>query len=122
MQAQRAIGLVVGLILVVIGSGAATVAHAPTFALDSRADAVDTTPGDGICATAALPSEGVRCTLRAAIQEANALAGADLISLPPGTYLITLLGNADDAGVTGDLDVTSEITIVGAGRSASIID
>ena len=38
-----------------------------TFTVNSTADAVDATLGDGICATAT----GI-CTLRAAVQEANA--------------------------------------------------
>ncbi len=45
------------------------VAHSATFAVNSTADAVDTSPGNGICATA-----GGVCTLRAAIQEANTFA------------------------------------------------
>lgn len=47
---------------------------AATFTVDSTGDEVDLSPGNGICAT----SLGT-CTLRAAIQEANALAGADNI-------------------------------------------
>ena len=42
-------------------------ATAATFYVDSEIDAVDALPGDGVCAT----STGT-CTLRAAIQEANA--------------------------------------------------
>ncbi|MCP3980130.1 MAG: right-handed parallel beta-helix repeat-containing protein [bacterium] len=44
------------------------------FTVNSTADSVDVTPGDGICATAA-----ATCTLRAAIQESNAFAGVHLI-------------------------------------------
>jgi CSLREA domain-containing protein len=52
-------------------------AHAATFTVDSTGDGADQTPGDGNCQTAPpVP----RCTLRAAIQEANALAGADIIA------------------------------------------
>ncbi len=43
--------------------------------VDSTGDAADTSPGDGVCATNA-----AACTLRAAIQETNALAGADVIN------------------------------------------
>ncbi len=53
---------------------AAIPASAATFVVDSNGDAADASPGDGTCATAA----GV-CTLRAAIQEHNALGGADAI-------------------------------------------
>ena len=43
-----------------------------TVTVNSTKDVVDATPGNGICATAA-----GKCTLRAAVQEANAHAGAD---------------------------------------------
>jgi CSLREA domain-containing protein len=48
------------------------------FSVDSTIDAVDAVPGDGICA-----SEAGKCTLRAAIQEANALVGPDTIDTTP---------------------------------------
>ncbi len=44
--------------------------YAETFTVNSTDDAADATPGDGICATA-----GDVCTLRAAIEEANASLG-----------------------------------------------
>ena len=49
--------------------------QAATFTVNSTGDLGDATPGDGICST-----EGLDCTLRAAIEEANALFGADAIS------------------------------------------
>ena len=52
---------------------------AATFNVDSTADEVDATPGDGTCATA-----GGACTLRAAVQEANATVGLDTVDLPAG--------------------------------------
>ena len=90
-----------------------------TFAVNSTADAVDATTGDGICETA--PGNGV-CTLRAAIQEANAGAGADAIQVPAGTYVLTVPGRTEDAGATGDLDITDDVTITGAGAEATIVD
>jgi hypothetical protein len=74
-------------------------------------------PGNGVCATSA-----AACTLRAAIQEANALDGADTITLPAGTYVLTLAGASDDLSATGDLDVFSDVTVHGAGASTTIID
>ena len=50
-------------------------AQAKQFNVNSTRDAVDANPGDGVCATAT-----GECTLRAAIQETNALRGADCIS------------------------------------------
>ena len=56
-----------------------------TFTVDSTADAVDANPGDGVC------DDGLgNGTLRAAIMEANALAGADTIDIPAGIYTLTL--------------------------------
>lgn len=91
--------------------------HGATFTVDSTTDAVDAVPGNSVCATS-----GGACTLRAAIQEANALAGADSIDLPAGTYQLTLTGANEGATATGDLDVTREVTITGAGAASTIID
>ena len=89
---------------------------AASFTVNSVADAQDATAGDGICATA-----GGVCTLRAAIQETNALAGADSINLPAGAYPITL-PNGDDKAERGDFDVVDALTITGAGQFATIVD
>ena len=87
------------------------------FEVNSTEDAVDAQIGDGVCATAT----GV-CTLRAAIQEANAIPGAAAISLPIGTYMLTIPGANEDTAQTGDLDITDDLTIVGSGESQTIID
>jgi CSLREA domain-containing protein len=92
-------------------------AQAAQFVVNSTADAVDLAPGDGTCAT----STGV-CTLRAAIQEANALTGGPhTIRLPPGTYALTIPGAGEDKGATGDLNITANLTISGAGATGTII-
>ncbi len=49
-----------------------------TFLVDARTDAGDADPGDGVCASA-----GGACTLRAAIDETNALPGEDVVEIPP---------------------------------------
>ena len=92
-------------------------AHAAGFVVDSTSDAVDINPGDGICET----STG-SCTLRAAIMESNILPGDDIITLPTGTYNLTLIGANEDATVTGDLDITNNLIINGAGAESTIID
>lgn len=91
--------------------------YGATFTVNSTADEVDNNPGDGVCATA-----GGTCTLRAAVQEANALAGVDTIDLPAGTFLLQLTGIGEDLAATGDLDITEGLTINGAGSDATIID
>ena len=92
-------------------------AAAATFTVNDTTDAVDAAPGDGKCATA-----GATCTLRAAIQEANAHAGADTIMVPAGTYLLTIAGQGEDVAATGDLDITDDVTITGAGADSTILD
>ncbi|CAG0968413.1 hypothetical protein ANRL3_01334 [Anaerolineae bacterium] len=88
-----------------------------TFTVNSTTDAVDAAPGNGVCATV-----GSVCTLRAAIQEANALAGDDTIIVPAGTYTLTIAGAGEDAATTGDLDITSNLIINGGGAGITIIN
>jgi CSLREA domain-containing protein/uncharacterized repeat protein (TIGR01451 family) len=90
---------------------------AAVFTVDSTIDATDAVPGDGLCDDGA----GV-CTLRAAVMEANWLSGADIIDLPSGSYTLSLAGAAEDGAATGDLDVTGDLTLSGAGAGTTIID
>jgi CSLREA domain-containing protein len=98
-------------------------ARAENFVVTTAIDDTDTIPGNGQCRTV----ETV-CALRAAIQEANAFPGPDTITLPAGSFEITTvqsnpLGLAgEDAAASGDLDVTSEITITGAGAALTVIE
>jgi CSLREA domain-containing protein len=86
-----------------------------TMSVGTTADTVDAHPGDGVCETS-IPGE---CSLRAAVQEANATNGPDTIDLQPLTYDLTieeLRAAGYDPGVaTGDLDIESELTIHGHG-------
>ena len=89
------------------------------FNVNNTADDRDLQPGDGKCQV------GINipvCTLRAAIQETNALAGSNGITLPPGTYSLTRPGRSEDSALIGDLDVTDTLTIVGAGADSTSID
>jgi hypothetical protein len=88
------------------------------FAVDGPGDRGDVDPGDAICAT----DEG-SCSLRAAIQEANAhpAGGTVRIEVPPGVYTLSLPGD-EDASLDGDLDVSGEIAVAGAGVNATFIE
>ncbi len=92
---------------------------AATLTVNSSGDAADLIPGDGVCSSSASASV---CTLRAAVQEANALAGADTIVLPAMDVTLTLRGTGEDRGDAGDLDIASEVVIRGAGAHATRID
>ncbi|HYD49749.1 MAG TPA: FG-GAP-like repeat-containing protein, partial [Terriglobales bacterium] len=87
------------------------------FEVTSFMDETDTDPGDGACRA----SSGA-CTLRAAMQEANALYGPDRIVLPPGSYRLTITGADEDSAASGDLDLTDDIEIFGTDRNGTIID
>src|SRR4051794_34703995 len=91
-------------------------AYAANFVVDSTTDAVDANPGDTVCATAPLPNEGVRCTLRAAIMEANAEGGSHSITVPAGTYGLS------SGGPFGRLFITVPLTITGASAATTIVD
>ena len=76
-----------------------------------------------------LADDGV-CSLREAFQSANsdtavggcvAGTGADRIEVPAGTFDLTLAGVDENAAMTGDLDVTSEVVVVGV-EGETIID
>jgi CSLREA domain-containing protein len=101
----------------VLAVSLATVASAATFTVDDFGDAVDANAGDATCQTAT-----ASCTLRAAIQEANAHAGPDVIEVPAGTVMLAIAGQAEDAAATGDLDVTDDLTVTGAGAGTTTID
>ncbi len=62
------------------------------------------------------------CSLREAVMAANARVGADYVTIPAGVYVLTIAGAGEDACATGDLDVTDDVFIGGAGPSATIID
>ncbi len=93
---------------------------AVVFNVNSPADVVDALPGDGICSTA-VPNNGV-CTLRAAVQETNALAGADTINLLAIPYTLSIPGTGDNdtTSANGDLNIKDDLTINGVAGSTSI--
>ena len=88
-----------------------------TFTVNTTLDTVDTSPGDGVAADAA-----GNTSLRAAIMEANAVGGANEIILNAGTYTLSLGPAGEDNAARGDLDVTGELAITGAGADVTIID
>ena len=76
-----------------------------SFVVNTTSMNADISPGNGICAD----NSGL-CSLVAAMQEANALAGADTISIPAGTYYLP-----------GRLEPTDTVTLTGGGMANTII-
>ncbi len=85
----------------------ATPTDGATFNVNSVTDLGDSNPGDGICS-----AFGVYCTLRAAVEESNALGGSHTINLPADTYLLT----------QGELAISSSVNLLGTGYPATIVD
>ena len=81
-------------------------AHGANFTVDDGGEASDADTGDPACATA-----GGTCTLRAALEQANASAGPHAITLPDGTYVQSATLPA----------VVQDVTIAGAGAAATVI-
>ena len=92
--------------------------QAQSFSVTTTGDTPDSNPGDGLC------DDGTgSCSLRAAIMEANSLGGtAATIAIPAGVYELSIIGINENTGLTGDLDITSNITITGAGAQSTIIN
>ncbi len=76
-----------------------------TLTVNTTLETDDVNPGNGTCLDA-----GGKCSLRAALMEANARPGADTITIPSGTY-----------SQTKRLNVTDDLTVNGAGRAGTVI-
>jgi hypothetical protein len=88
--------------------------EAPTaFSVNSNLDLGDVNPGNGVCAA----SNG-QCTLRAAVEEANAQAGANEINIPAMTIVLTSNQELRISNSPSD----DSLTINGAGQNQTIID
>ena len=99
-----AVAVAVGLLSGPAGFGPGTAAGASTFTVNTTGDDSDASAGDGTCETATAGE----CTLRAAIEEANELAGADTIAFNiPGAGPHTI---SPDRALP---DITEPVTIDG---------
>jgi CSLREA domain-containing protein len=82
--------------------------------VDTALDAPDAAPGDAVCAAV-----GGGCTLRAAVDEANASPHPlNRITIADGIEpVLSIAGVSEDANATGDLDLTAPVTLSGAGAT-----
>lgn len=89
----------------------------------SEEDVRDDDLGDGDCTTSTTSAAEGKCTLRAAIEEANHSnnLGEQVIALPRGTYKLTLTGS-DDTAAAGDLDILDSLVIIGQNARHTVID
>src|SRR5262249_43201 len=91
------------------------VARAATIIVDST---IDRPVQDGNCG---LRDAILAATHDSAVDACVAGSGADVVVVPAGTYTLTLSGPDEDAGALGDLDVTGDLEIDGAGAAVTII-
>jgi CSLREA domain-containing protein len=105
----RRVIVATALLASLVGAGDALAAE---FAVTTTEDLVDGSPGNGVCESP--------CSLRAAVQTANGLAGSDVIRVPAGAYDLghVAADGAVDPAATGDLDLTDHVEIVGLGLPA----
>jgi hypothetical protein len=113
---RRACSAVVAVIAALaVMSAVASGAAAASIAVTTQAD---TLSGEG-------------CSLRAAIIAANndapvagcpAGSGTDTITLPAGAYVLTIPPSGYDYEEDGDLNIASNMTVVGAGAGSTTID
>lgn len=113
----RAVCSVLFLILVAFAQPAGAQTEGGPLTVTTSADTVDSAPGDGRCADAS-----GECSLRAAVQEANATGGRSVISLPKGSYALTRTGASEDTSATGDLDIVGSVAIRGNGSTLDLGD
>lgn len=115
---------VLAIVLLIVVSMALTTltASAKTFPVTTDKDGADSNLSDDLCVSNVVP--GGACTLRAAIQQANATAGPDFIVLPDGDYALTIenqFNQDEDLAATGDLDINTNIVISGTSATGTII-
>ncbi len=104
------LGLVLYLAVVwVLGPGYLGPAWAASYTVTKLTDA-----NDGAC--------DLDCSLREAIIAANADPDPDTITLGPCIHTLTITGAGENDGATGDLDITTPMTLTGVGPSLTVID
>jgi len=115
-HSRAPVGFAGVLVVVLLFLAQGQAAEAATITVNTNDDELDT-DGD--------------CSLREAIQAANtdaavdnctAGSGADTIIVPAGIYVLSIAGAGEDLNETGDLDITSAVTINGAGAATTVID
>jgi predicted outer membrane repeat protein len=126
-RASRSLVVAAGVLLVVVSSASATTT---TFTVNDTTDLKLANSAGVACASTLGPSD---CTLRAAIQAADNIGGNVDLTLPAGTYKLSIpastTGSPDDDPSTGDLDIDQlgastppQVTITGAGAGATVIN
>ncbi len=102
---MRPVLCIIALSLLVLPMG---LVSAAVFSVTTGVDQPDQHPGDSVC------ESGAGCTLRAAVQEANALPGADTIQVSIGASPIRIL--------LGPVTVADNCTVIAGDGGLPVID
>ncbi len=104
------------LLLIAVVAGLASAVRAAAIVVNTTADELNS---DGDCSL----REAIRAAnLDTAVDACTAGSGADTITLPAGTYTLSVAGANEDAAATGDLDLASNLTLNGAGSATTTIN
>lgn len=110
------------LLVALVWLGAPGAGHAATFVVTTTGDTGDTNTADNACV-----ASGGGCTLRAAIQQANATAGSDVINFGIGTGPQTITPASALPAISGTVTINGQtqpgaappaISLVGASAGA----
>lgn len=93
-----------------------TPARAATFTITANWDSF---PGDGLCS---LREAIIAANTNTAVDACPAGNGVDTIILPAGQYDLTVAGINENAALTGDLDITEDLIIIGDGSANTTIN
>ncbi|MGH3087736.1 MAG: CSLREA domain-containing protein, partial [Rubrobacteraceae bacterium] len=121
-----ALGFLLAALMVLLPPAVAPVRADATFTVNNVGDIADLDPGDGVCNVSLFT--GDQCTLRAAIQEANATAGADTINfnvsgggvktISPNTPLPEI---ADEVSINGYSQPGADENTLANGSDANLL-
>ncbi|HEX2641491.1 MAG TPA: CSLREA domain-containing protein, partial [Thermoanaerobaculia bacterium] len=104
LPCKKTLALLIGL-----AAASALPAAATVFTVTKTDDTLD-----GAC--------DLDCSLREAVTAANGAAGSDVIILPEGRYILARPGADEDQAASGDLDLRSDIVLLGGGALTTTID
>lgn len=93
---------------------------ANTFYVNDKTDTGDPNLSDNKCDINTSTTDVLECTLRAAVQQANATSGKQVIILPGWTFELTG-ASGEDAAASGDLDITDTVVIQGRFPDRTVI-
>lgn len=104
------------LLSVLLALRPAQIAHAAPITVNTAADEYN---ADGDCS---LREAIIAANTDTAVDACPAGSGADTINLPAGLYILSIAPTTGDDAASGDLDITADLTIAGAGPVITTVE